>query len=212
MNFDEQFGTLYLVLKEFLESKAFVTISKQIRNDRYDQPIFPPVGSELFFKVFRETNYNRLKVITLGQYPYYGENEYDGLAFSNSMLEDPLPVLKDILNEVEKDVYNGLALNRVTDYSLFNWAEQGVLLLNIDLSVRIGQPNSHIDIWKPFMKFLIKKLNEKNDLIWILWDKKSQSYANLITNPSHYKIYNLSKCFSKCNEQLKVKNKKEITW
>lgn len=225
MELKQHFETWYEPLKDFVESEKFITIGKQIRDDRVKHSVIPNQGSELLFKVFRLTPYNKIKIIILGLDPYHTPGAYDGLAFSNSSLTQPQPSLRNILTEVESDVYNGLNLNRVTDYSLYSWAEQGVLLINTALTVREGQPESHLHIWKPFTEYWINKLQERNDIIWMLFGRKAESYKHLITNPSHYKIvtghpsplntsnpFKGCKCFSQCNEQLRARNLEIINW
>lgn len=225
MNLKEQFGDWYELLEEFILSDAFRKIGVQVRNDRTNNPVIPSKSTDLLFKVFRVTPYKSLKVIVLGQDPYHGLGQYDGLAFSNSTLDKPQPSLRNILKEVEDDAYDGFALTRVADYSLYNWAEQGVLLINTALTVRAGQPGTHMHIWKPFTSFLIGKLQEKNDLVWLLWGNHAANYKELITNTTHAKIISGhpsplnttnpfigSKPFSRCNEELRARNLEEIIW
>lgn len=227
MTLQEQFGTWYNPLKEFIESPYFKkSIPSQINNDRIHNIVIPEKGSELFFKVFRVTDYNSLKVVVIGQDPYSNPVEaYDGLAFSNSTLFHPQPSLRNILKEVEDDIYDGFNIERIGNLSLYEWAAQGVLLLNTALSVRQGHPESHLEIWRPFTEFVIRELQIKNDIVWLLWGNKAQSYSKLITNPSHAIInsghpsplntanpFKGCKCFSKCNEQLRIRNLKEIIW
>lgn len=225
MNFKEHFNTWHEPLKPFIESEQFKLIARRINTDREHYNVIPPKGSDLFFKVFNTTNYNKLRVVILGLDPYHTPGAYDGLAFSNSTLISPQPSLKNILKEVENDIYDGFNLERTSEYSLYSWAEQGVLLINTAMSVKEKLPESHLHLWRPFTEFWIKKLQEKNDIIWMLWGKKAESYKHLITNKSHYKLisghpsplntYNPflgCQCFSKCNEQLKARNLEEIIW
>lgn len=229
MNIKQHFETWYEPLKDFIESEDFINIGRQIRDDRAKYSVIPNQGSDLLFKVFRLTPYNKVRIVLLGQDCYDTPGAYDGLAFSNSSLTHPQPSLRNILAEVESDIYNGLNLDRVSDYSLYSWSSQGILLINTALTVRVGQPESHLNIWKPFTEFWIRELQNKNDIIWLLLGRKAQSYKYLITNPSHYKIetahpsplgahYNApipftgSKIFSKCNTELRARNLKEIVW
>lgn len=133
--------------------------------------------------------------------------------------------MSNILEEVENDIYDGFTLERVVNFSLFGWAEQGVLLLNTALSVRWNQPESHIHIWQPFTKAVIEAVNKKNNIVWMLWGNKAANYKKLITNPSHAIIavghpsplntanpFKGCKCFSKCNYELEIRNKEIIKW
>jgi len=220
------FKTWYEPLRTFIQSKEFVNIALNIRKDRNTHTIIPKEGSDLFFKVFRETNYDSLKVVILGLDPYHTDNgAYDGLAFSNSTLAKPQPSLQNILTEVESDVYNGLNLERMSNYSLYNWAEQNVLLINTAMSVRTGQPDSHTALWRPFTLAVIKAICERNDIVWLLWGKKAEAYKQFIKNSSHSVIINGHpsplntynpflgcKCFSRCNTELEARNKSKIIW
>jgi uracil-DNA glycosylase len=189
--------------------------------------IIPSKGTPLFFKAFKITPYSKVKVVVLGQDPYHNPVEaYDGLAFSNSTIQNPQPSLVNILDEVEKDVYNGLWLNK--DASLYPWAEQGVLLINTAHTVEKNKPASHLTLWLDFTKFVVKELNKKNNVIWLLWGRQAQNYGVLITNPTHYILksshpsplgydktdmpFKGCKHFSKVNEQLGIRNIKQINW
>lgn len=221
----ELFDTWAEPLQEFLESKEFTKIAANLKKEYAYYSVIPE-DTKLLFKVFRETPYNSLKVIILGQDPYSNpENAYDGLAFSNSNLFSPQPSLRTILKEVENDVYDGFDLNTLADLDLTKWSKQGILLLNTALSVRHKEPESHLHIWNKFTNFVINKLQDKNDLVWMLWGRKSQKYKNYITNKSHAILeaghpsplntanpFLGCKCFSKANEELKTRNLKEIIW
>jgi|GEM_PF-3183531 len=224
------FNSWYEPLQSFLLSSKFSNIAKQVNKDRINNVVIPKQGSELFFRAFRVTKYNNLKVVILGQDPYSNPiDAFDGLAFSNSALLEPQPSLKNILKEVENDVYKGFNPERIANLSLESWAKQGVLLINTAHTVIQNKPESHLKYWINFTREVINSINKKNDIVWLLWGRKSQKYKYYITNPSHAIIetahpsplgcnYNApipfigSKCFSKCNEQLKTRNLKEITW
>jgi len=219
----------YSKLKHYLESTDFVKIAMQIHQDRNKYVIFPPKGSELLFKAFRVTPYNKVKVVILGQDPYHGDGQFDGLSFSNSTTDSIQPSLANILEEVENDIYDGFNLDRLNNYSLYSWAEQGVLMVNAANSVIKGQPGSHIKYWKNFTIEVVKALNRKDNVVWLLWGRFAQSYIEYINNPTHRTIltshpsplgvtkqapipFRDSKCFSKCNQFLKEHNVKEIIW
>ena len=231
MNFKEMFGESWSKeLEEYLNSSDFLDIGMTIARQRLaGKVIIPYKGSDLLFKAFRTTPYDKVKVIILGQDIYHSINSdgvpvYDGLAFSNSTSFKPQPSLRNILKEVEADVYNGCNPDRLANYSLYEWAEQGVLLINVAHTVEAGKPGSHMELWKPFTEFVIHKLQNKKDLIWILWGNFAKSYKQYITAKSHFIIEGIhpsplagggffgGKYFSRCNEQLEALGKEKIIW
>lgn len=220
----ETFESWYEPLKEFITSEEFIKIGRQVNKERKQHIVIPGYQSDLLFKVFRVTDYNTLKVVIIGQDPYSNPlNAYDGLAFSNSNLINPQPSLRNILKEVENDIYNGLNLD--SDINLNRWAKQGVLLINTAMTVRQFQPESHLHIWLPFTLTVINAINRKNDIIWLLWGNKAQRFERYINNKSHVIIksghpsplntthpFIGCKCFSQTNKELKIRNKKEVIW
>jgi uracil-DNA glycosylase len=230
MNFEFLFGiSWYKELEEFINSSSFLTIGKAIAELRSKgHNIVPKQGSDLLFKAFRTTPYDKVSCVVLGMDPYHtvdnGIPVYDGLAFSNSLSFKPQPSLRNILKEVETDMYDGCNPDRMADYSLYSWAEQGVLLINTAHTVEVGKPGSHIKIWEPFTNCIINTLQNKKDLVWILWGNNARAYKQQITAKSHFVIEGIhpsplagggffgGRYFSRCNEQLKAVGKKEIIW
>ena len=230
MDFRYLFGESWFEkLGEYLCSPDFINIGKHIAQLRSNGcKIVPTKGSDLLFKAFRTTPYDKVKIIVIGQDPYHTvENNlpvYDGLAFSNSLSFKPQPSLRNILKEVENDVYDGCNPDRMADYSLYSWAEQGVLLINTAHTVEVGKPGSHLKLWEPFTLKIIEILQEKRDLIWILWGNHAKNYKEFITAKSHLVIEGVhpsplaggkffgGKYFSRCNEQLKGLGKETIVW
>lgn len=219
----------YSKLSHYIESPEFLKIAMQIADERKRHLIYPPKESELLFKIFREVPYDNVKVVCMGQDIYHGEGEFDGIAFSNSTLYKPQPSLANMLEEVENDVYDGFNIERITNYSLYNWAKQGVFLVNASHTVVKGKPGSHMKYWKNFTIEMVKALNEKNNVVWLMWGRFAQSYKEYVTNPTHRTIltshpsplgayqntpipFNGSKCFTKCNKYLKELNENEIIW
>ena len=186
MKLRELFETWYEPLKLFLNSQQFISIGKQIVRDRHNYEIIPKKDSDIMFKVFRVTPYESVKVVILGQDPYYNPiDAFDGLAFSNSTLLNAQPSLRNILKEVETDIYDSFDLSTIGDLDLTRWAKQGVLLINTAMSVKQHLPNSHTELWRPFTAAIIKTICEKDDIIWLLWGTKANAYKSLITNKSH---------------------------
>lgn len=209
------------VLKEEYQKDYFKRIIIHINKEYQEKIIYPP--KNMLFSALQITDYNKVNVVILGQDPYHGENEANGLSFSvNEGIKIP-PSLKNI----NKELYNDLGIINNNSGYLYNWAKQGVLLLNSVLTVEKDKPASHKDIgWQYFTDEIIKKLNErKQPIVFILWGNFAKSKKKLITNPQHLIIESThpspfscnygffgSKPFSKTNIFLKEHNIKEIDW
>lgn len=123
------------------------------------------------FRVF-ETPLNEIKVVILGQDPYFNPNQAVGLAFAVPHKSAKPPSLKNIEREV------GHEINR----TLIPWIEQGVFLLNTALTASKGKPGSHIELWKPFTTKVVQYISQNQPCIWLLWGKHAQSYIDYIDN------------------------------
>ena len=177
---------------------------------------------EHIFAAINKTEFEKVKIVIIGQDPYHGKNQANGIAFSvNDNITNP-PSLKNILKELADD------LNKDTKHvNLVDWANQGVLLLNSILTVRESFPGSHRNKgWEIFTDFLIESLiNERKDLIFIIWGAQAKKKITSIDLSNHYILESphpspLSsyrgffgcKHFSKANKILRNLNKKEIKW
>lgn len=152
------------ILKEEYNKEYFKNIIKQINKEYKNKTCYP--NKDDIFKALKLTDYNKVKVVILGQDPYHGEGEANGLAFSvNEGIKLP-PSLKNIYKELNDDI--GIPLKNKGN--LENWAKEGVLLLNTILTVEKDKPASHKNIgWEIFTDEIIKKLNEKEEpLVFIL--------------------------------------------
>ena len=171
----------------------------------------------------KNTPYEYVKVVILGQDPYHGEGEAHGLCFSvNPGIKVP-PSLQNIFKEIHRD----LGLKIPNNGYLLKWARQGVLMLNSVLTVEKDKPASHQNKgWEIFTDTIIKKVNEKDTpVVFLLWGNFAKKKKELITNPIHLVLtsshpspfavnYGFNGCshFSKTNEFLKSKGLKEIDW
>ena len=208
------------ILKDEYNKEYFLKIKEIVRKEYNTKTIYPK-AKDVFY-AFRMTPYKDTLVVILGQDPYHGEGEANGLCFSvNRGIKMP-PSLKNIF----KELYDDLKIER-TDTDLSDWAKEGVLLLNSVLTVEKDKPASHKFIgWEEFTDSVIKKLNEKEEpVVFILWGNFAKSKIPLITNKRHlilssshpspfsvnYGFFG-SKPFSKTNEFLKKNNQKEISW
>ncbi len=208
------------VLEEEYKKEYFLKIKEKVRNEYKNKTIFPPANR--VFYAFRETSYKDTRVVILGQDPYHGVGEANGLCFSvNSGIKMP-PSLANIY----KELYDDIGVKR-TNTDLSDWAKSGVLLLNSVLTVEKDKPASHKFIgWEEFTDSIIKKLNEKDEpVVFILWGNFAKSKSKYITNPHHliissphpspFSVYSGffgSKPFSKTNKFLKANGLKEIEW
>ena len=209
------------LLNDEYKKEYFTKLMDFVKQEYKEKTIYPKQNE--VFNAFRYTDFNDLKVVILGQDPYHGPNQAEGLSFSvsNSVLKPPS--LKNIFKELESDL--GIPFPEAN--SLKPWAKQGVLLLNAVLTVEEHKPTSHKDKgWETFTDDVIKIINQKEEpVVFILWGANARNKKALITNPNHYIIESAhpspfsarngffgSKPFSKTNEFLKSKGLKEIDW
>ena len=209
------------LLKEEVNKEYFKTLINYI-NEEYKEKTIYPKKTEVF-NAFKYTDYDNVKVVILGQDPYHGPNQAEGLSFSVSNEVIKPPSLKNIFKELESDL--GIPFPEYN--SLKPWAKEGVLLLNAVLTVEEHKPASHANKgWETFTDEIIKILNKKEEpVVFILWGNYAREKKAYITNPIHYVIESPhpspfsarngffgSKPFSKTNEFLKSKGIKEINW
>ena len=209
------------VLKDEIKKEYFKNIIKMVEKE-YEQKTIYPKKSEIF-KAFRLTSYKDTKVVILGQDPYHGINQAEGLSFSVKPGVKMPPSLINIFKELKND----LGYDIPKSGSLNKWASQGVLLLNAVLTVEENKAASHRFIgWEQFTDAVIKKLDEKNEpLVFIFWGSFAREKKKYIHNTNHLIIESAhpsplsafngffgSKPFSKTNNYLKASKTKEIDW
>jgi uracil-DNA glycosylase len=209
------------LLEEEYKKEYFINLMNFIKEEYKEKTIYPKQNE--VFNAFRYTDYDNVKVVILGQDPYHGPKQAEGLSFSVSNEVLKPPSLKNIFKELESD----LKIPFPEVNSLKKWSKEGVLLLNAVLTVEEHKPTSHKDKgWEIFTDDVIKLLNKKDTpIVFILWGSYARAKKKLITNPIHlviesahpspFSAYNGffgSKPFSKTNEFLKKNNIKEIDW
>lgn len=209
------------ILEEEYKKEYFKKL-QQFVIEEYKTKIIYPKMSEIF-NAFLYTAYQDIKVVILGQDPYHGENQAEGLSFSVKQGIAKPPSLINIFSELKDD----LGCDIPEHGSLVHWAKQGVLLLNSTLTVVKDNARSHYNHgWEIFTDNVIKKINEKEEpVVFILWGSDARSKKVFITNPNHYIIESAhpsplsayrgffgSKPFSKTNEFLLKNNIKPIDW
>ena len=209
-----------IILEEEFNKDYFKELGIFIKNEYKTKTVFPPY--ENIFDALRFTDYDKVKVVILGQDPYHGLGEAHGLSFSVKENVKKPPSLQNIF----KELYNDLGITRIKS-DLTDWAEEGVLLLNSIMTVVKDTPLSHKNKgWEIFTDNIIKKLNEREEpVIFLLWGNFARSKKELITNSRHKIIESVhpsplsanrgffgSKPFSKINNYLKEIGKEEIKW
>ncbi len=209
------------VLSEEFRSEYFFKLKEFIIHEKKKYKIYPP-GSEIF-SAFNYTLFDEVKVVILGQDPYHGKGQANGLCFSVKDGITKPPSLKNIFKELQNDLGYPIPVSG----NMEKWAQQGVLLLNATLTVRAGQAGSHQNRgWENFTDAVIKILSEKKEnLIFILWGAFAQAKEKLIDTSRHYIIKSAhpspfsadrgffgSHPFSRTNEFLKKAGVKEIDW
>lgn len=168
-------------LKADLESEYFSALTRFIRSEYYTERIFP-AGKEIF-KAFDLCSLRDTRVVIIGQDPYHGYGQANGLCFAVNRGVLLPPSLKNILKEVADSTGKPLS----NDGDLTRWAKQGVLLLNAILTVRDSEPGSHSGCgWGNFTNSAISILNlQKSNLVFLLWGSFAQAKAAFIDESKH---------------------------
>ncbi len=209
------------VLADEFEKPYFKQLTDFVRAE-YDSHTIFPVGSNIF-RAFDKCPFDKVKVVILGQDPYHGENQANGLCFSVGQGVKLPPSLVNIYKELSSD----LGVAAPTTGNLDRWAEQGVLLLNSVLTVRAHQAASHSGRgWEQFTDAVIQQINnKKNNVVYILWGSYAQrkcrvvdSQNNMIIQSVHpsplssYRGFFGSRPFSRANDYLRATSQQAIEW
>ncbi len=199
----------------FADLKAFLLAEKE----KYT--VYPAGGK--IFAAFEHTPFDEVKVVIIGQDPYHGRGQANGLCFSVSEGIRKPPSLINIFKEIKDD----LAIGIPESGNLESWARQGVLLINASLTVRANSAGSHQNKgWEQFTDIVIKTLSEqKSDLIFLLWGNFAIAKQEMIDTAKHHILtaahpspfsaqrgFFGCRHFSKTNEILRQLNKGEIDW
>lgn len=184
--------------------------------------VFPV--KDRIFNAFNLTPFENLKIVILGQDPYHGIGQAQGLAFSTPKNIKNPPSMKNILKEIEEDLGQK---SLCEDGDLNPWAKDGVLLINAILTVEEGKPKSHHKLgWEIFTDNLIKFISSNaKDIIFILWGSSAIKKEKIIDTSKHYILKGVHpsplsayrgffgcKHFSKANKILKEVGKNEVKW
>lgn len=201
----------------------FLKLMQDVENEYASSVCFPP--KEFIFHAFEKCKLEDLKVVIIGQDPYHGDGEANGLCFSvNDGVKIP-PSLKNIFAEINSDLDS---IFLPTNGNLERWAQQGVLLLNAGLTVRKDVANSHKHLkWNLFTDSVIGYISENyENIVFLLWGSFAQKKGSKIDRDKHLVLeaghpsplsanrgfWFGNKHFSQTNNYLKVHGKKEIDW
>ena len=210
------------VLHNEFEKEYFTRLTSFVKEEYTGPtPIYPP--AKLIFNAFDHCPFNDVKVVILGQDPYHGAGQANGLCFSvNNGVAFP-PSLMNIFKEIQSDMGTPIP----QDGDLTRWSDQGVLLLNATLTVRASQAGSHQKRgWEEFTDAAIRELAERREnIVFILWGSYAQKKGAFIDRSRHlvltsphpsplsaYQGFFGNHHFSKANEYLVQHGKKEIVW
>jgi uracil-DNA glycosylase len=171
--------------KEQLEGEFskeyFKNLTQFVKDEYLLNECFPP--GNLIFSAFNRTPFNKVKVVIIGQDPYHGINQANGLCFSvNDTISHP-PSLMNIFKEIESD----LLIPYPKSGNLERWADQGILLLNATLTVRSQEAGSHQKKgWEQFTDAIISLLSEKKEnVVFLLWGGFAKKKGAKIDSEKH---------------------------
>jgi uracil-DNA glycosylase len=203
------------------EKPYFKELVEFVRNEYKGARVYPEPKN--IFRAFELCPFENVKVVILGQDPYHGAGQANGLCFSVGEGTRLPPSLQNIFKEIRDDLVGPLRV----DGNLDDWARQGVLLLNATLTVRAGLAGSHQGKgWEQFTDAVVSALvREKCNLVFMLWGKYAQEKGKMIdsaqnlvlkaAHPSPFSAYSGffgCKHFSKANEYLEWYEKEKVKW
>ncbi|APG59541.1 uracil-DNA glycosylase [Christiangramia salexigens] len=209
-------------LNQEFDKDYFQELTGIVKQEYSEYTCYPPV--EEIFAAFDHSPFDATKVVILGQDPYHGEGQANGLCFSvRDGIQYP-PSLRNIFREIENDLNKPIPQTG----NLEKWADQGVLLLNATLTVRASEAGSHQGKgWEKFTNSVIRLISEKKEkIVFLLWGGYAKKKAKLIDSSKHLILTSghpspLSanrgywfgnSHFSKTNEFLKTNGKDPIDW
>lgn len=209
------------ILKNEFESEYYKNIRTFLKQEYSNHIIYPDMND--IFNSLKYADYDKIKVVIIGQDPYHEEGQAHGLSFSVKPGIAIPPSLQNIYKELQSDLGCYIPNNGYLE----KWAKQGVLLLNNVLTVRAHQANSHKTCgWETFTDSIIKALNKREKpIIFLIWGSCAKQKETYITNKNHYILkaphpsplsayrgFFGCKHFSKANEILIANNEEPIDW
>ncbi len=208
-------------LSEEFGKPYFVQLADFVRSEYSTAMVYPP-GREIF-SAFDHCPFGEVKVVIIGQDPYHGPGQANGLCFS---VRDGVRMPPSLAN-IFKEIRNDLGKPVPDSGNLERWARQGVLLLNATLTVRAASPGSHQNRgWEAFTDAVIRKISaEKANVVFLLWGAYAQRKGEIIDRSKHHVLMAAHpspfsadrgffgcKHFSKTNEFLRARGMEEINW
>lgn len=209
------------ILSAEFEKDYFRQLTDFVRNEYRSTTVYPP--GKLIFNAFNLCPFEQVKVVIIGQDPYYGPGQAHGLCFSvNDNVPFP-PSLRNIFKEIQDDLGKPIPESG----NLTRWAKQGVLLLNATLTVRAHQAGSHQRRgWEEFTDAAIRALAEQREhLVFILWGAYAQKKGAFIDRSRHLVLTSVhpsplsahngffgNRHFSRANEYLQQHGQTPIEW
>lgn len=212
-------------LGDEFEKPYFKKLSEFVRSEYTNGKVYPLPKN--IFRAFELCPFEKVKVVIIGQDPYHGPHQANGLCFAVSEGIRIPPSLKNIYKEISDDLGIPLKNLEKSGGDLSRWAMQGVLLLNATLTVSANTPGSHQSKgWEEFTDAVIKKLsNERSGLVFMLWGNYAKKKGSVIDrnkhlvleaqHPSPFSAYNGffgCKHFGKANEYLIEKGLGAVDW
>lgn len=209
-------------LQPEFDKPYFSELTEFLRQEYSTQRVYPP--GRLMFNAFDKCSFDNTRVVILGQDPYHGEGQANGLAFS---VADGIPKPPSLIN-IFKEIQDDLGKPIPKSGNLERWASQGVMLLNATLTVRAGQAGSHQGKgWETFTDAVIKLISgEKNNVVFMLWGAYAQKKGAVIDGKKHLVLKSKhpspmaanyggwfgNKHFSQANAYLESKGLAPIEW
>lgn len=208
-------------LQAEFEQPYYEKLRTFLEKEYAEETIYPP--KDQLWTAFQLTSFEDVKVVILGQDPYHGPGQAQGLSFSvNPDIPIP-PSLRNMFKELVEDINCEMPNNG----TLTGWAKQGVLLLNTVLTVRESKAHSHREKgWEQFTDSVIRHLSNREErIVFVLWGKPAQAKKKLIDSNKHavvesahpsplsaYRGFTGSRPYSKANEILKAWGQRPINW
>ncbi len=209
------------VLADEFTKPYFPRLQEFVAAERETHTVYPPEAD--VYNAFKYTPYDEVKVLLLGQDPYHGANQAEGLCFSVRTGVPKPPSLVNIYKEMEAD----LGVPRAAHGFLEHWARQGVLLLNTVLTVQMGLAASHRDKgWERFTDAVVRLVAARDQpVVFMLWGSHAQKKAAFVDSTRHLVLRSPhpsplsahtgffgSKPFSKANAFLVAHGEEPIDW
>lgn len=218
----------HVKIRPFIESEECDKIYEFLKKESRRGKKIAPLSSNIF-RCFKETSLDNLNVVMMGMAPYHtfinGMPVADGLLMGCSVTDKLQPSLQQFYNALERELYKGLALTAPKSPDVSYLANQGVLMFNASLTVEANKAGSHLDIWEPFVKYVIEEIINLTGAPMIFLGKDAGAFARYrmpfswnftISHPASASYKNTDwdseGVFKKVNTILKQNNNVEIDW